>query len=105
MTFEEYVKRRIVDIRSGKESVDDSTDTITVLEENLKLVSSPTPPLLALDGNLLAFYIPANQAWCIQFNPKQGSKLNPGLHPHLSYQEACTIFNDLAARVREESGI
>ena len=104
MTFEEYAKQHIVDIQAGRIAIDNIHDAIANLEENLKLVSQPTPPWLEFNGDLLAFYIPANQAWCVQFNPKQGSKLNPVLHPFLPYYEAVTKFNYIAARVREESG-
>ena len=104
MTFEEYATQRIEDIRLGKVVVDNSAEAIAALEENLRLVSSPTPPLLAFDGDLLAFYIPANQAWCVQFKPKQDSKLNLEFQPFLPYYEAANMFNDIITRVREESG-
>ncbi len=102
MTFEEYAIQRIADIRSGKVVVDNIPEAIAILEANLKLVSSPTPPLLALDGDLLLAYSSIQGPWYVSFTPKTGD-LFPTLEINLPYQQASTLFNDIAARVRENS--
>lgn len=103
MTYEQYATQKIADIQADKDLGPINVDySIEHLEENLKLLSSLTPPLLAFDGDLILAYSPRDKAWYVWFTPKTGA-LNATAEVGLTYEQARTLFDNIIVRVRDQS--